>query len=346
MKKYKYIEQKTKIRQPDGSYKMVSVYAKTHRELAEKIKKKEADAEKAYKKAMSPTFEEVADRWWAQHESEIAVYTADCYRKPLKDVEKYFGDRLLDEIQPLDIQRFLNAMANQKYAKQTIKLRRTVMNMIYDYAILNGITQINPVTTVKVPKSAKTTRRELPTDEEIKTALASVSAPFGLYPVFLYYTGMRKEEALAIEVDKDIDFQNDLIIVDKAIIFDNNRPVLKVGSKSEAGTRTVPLLRPLKEILCKQKKTGLLFPNTKGEYMSKSQFDKAYRDYRKATGIQSTGHQFRHAFATLCFDAGLDEKDMADIVGHADAETTKRIYVHIKEQRRRSFTDKLNSVVS
>ena len=79
--------------------------------------------------------------------------------------------------------------------------------------------------------------------------------------------------------------------------------------------------------------------------MTKSQFDDAYNDYRAATGIKSTGHQFRHAFATLCFDAGLDEKDMADIVGHADAETTKRIYVHIKEQRRKSFTDKLNSVV-
>lgn len=345
MKKYKYIEQKIKIRQLDGSYKMVSVYAKTHRELAEKIKQKEADAEKVYQKALSPTFTEVADRWWAQHESEIAVYTADCYRKPLKDVEEYFGDRLLDEIQPLEIQRFLSDMVQQKYAKQTVKLRRTVMNMIYDYAILNGITQVNPVTTVKVPKNAKTTRRELPSDEEIKTALASVSAPFGLYPVFLYYTGVRKEEALALTY-KDIDFKNDLIFIDKAIVFDNNRPVLKTGSKSNAGTRTVPLLRPLKEILQRQKKTGLLFPNTKGEYMSKSQFDKAYRDYRKATGITATGHQFRHAFATLCYDAGLDEKDMADIIGHADAETTKKIYVHIKEQRRRSFTDKLNSVVS
>ena len=119
-----------------------------------------------------------------------------------------------------------------------------------------------------------------------------------------------------------------------------------MGSKSEAGTRTVPLLRPLKEILQRQKKSGLLFPNEKGEFMTKSQFDDAYNDYRAATGIKSTGHQFRHAFATLCYDAVLDEKDMADIVGHADAETTKRIYVHIREQRRRSFTDKLNSVVS
>ncbi|MBE6817899.1 MAG: site-specific integrase [Ruminococcaceae bacterium] len=343
MKKLK--QKKVPVRQLDGTYKRKSIYGYTGKEIDEKAKAAQDEAEAAYQTSLHPTFKSVAREWWAQHETEVAIYTADCYRKPLKDVEEYFGDCMLDEIQPLDIQRFLTGMAKQKYAKQTIKLRRIVLNMVYDYAILNGITQINPVTTVKVPKGAKTTRRELPKDEEIKIALASVSAPFGLYPVFLYYTGVRKEEALAIEIDKDIDFKNDLIIINKAVIFENNRPILKDGSKSEAGIRTVPLLRPLKDILQKQKRKGLLFPNEKGEYMSKSQFDQAYKDYRKATGITATGHQFRHAFATLCYDAGLDEKDMADIVGHADAETTKRIYVHIKEQRRKSFTDKLNSVV-
>lgn len=332
------------VRQPDGSLKRMDVYAGSIKELSQKIAKKEAEAEAAWQRSLHPTFEAVADKWWAEHENEISVYTADCYRKPLKDVQEYFGKCLLDDIQPLDIKRFLNNLAKQKYAKQTIKLRRTVLNMIYDYAIFNKITQTNPVSTVKVPKKAKTTRREPPTDEEIKTALGSLSAPFGLYPVLLYYTGVRKEEALALTY-KDIDFENDLISINKKIIFDNNRPVLLSGSKSEAGTRTVPLLRPLKEILQWQKKSGLLFPNEKGGFMTKSQFDDAYNDYRAATGIKSTGHQFRHAFATLCFDAGLDEKDMADIVGHADAETTKRIYVHIKEQRRKSFTDKLNSVV-
>ena len=346
MKKYKYYEQKVKIRQLDGSYKTVSVYGKTPRELGEKIKRKETDAEAAYQRSLRPPFSDVSERWFEHHRNEVSENTAECYVAPLKDLQAAFGAFSLEEITPLMVQQFLDQMAAQGFAKQTIKLRRIALNLVYNYAQLNGITAANPTLPVKVPKKAKTTKRLLPDQWEIDKALepGSLLLPLGMYFPFLYLTGCRKCEALAIDIDKDIDFQNDIIHINKKIIFVGNRPVLKAGSKTENGVRSVPLLAPLKAML--RGRHGLLFPDQNGGYIHKSHFDKWLDKYKEATGIRSTGHQFRHAFATICYDAGLEDLDMADIVGHADAETTKKIYVHIKEQRRKSFTDKLNRAIS
>jgi len=52
-------------------------------------------------------------------------------------------------------------------------------------------------------------------------------------------------------------------------------------------------------------------------------------------------YDLRHAFATYAIDAGADLKDIADIMGHADATMVLRHYQHGKEESRRAAVESI-----
>lgn len=316
---------------------------RTHAEYVEKQKK----IEEEIKKESIKTFCDIADEWEEAHEKEVQHYTSDGYKAPLKDLKEEFGEMMLSDITSIMFQRFLERMADKGYAKHTINLRKIVMNQIFNYAIFNEIVSYNPISVCKVPKKAHTTPRSLPTDAEISKIQGNSDGFIGLYCNLLMYTGLRREEALALKFE-DINYESDEISVNKTLIFENNKPVLRSSMKSQAGLRTVPLLFPLKNILIQQgaeKKSGLIFA-VDGKPVTKGYFDKAYARYKKEVGISCTSHQLRHYFATLCFDANLDEKDLQKIMGHAKISLTKEIYIHISQDRSKESKSKLNKYLA
>ena len=326
----------------DGKVIRRSVSYYTLAEFAEKKKKIEEEIIRQHTK----TFENVSDAWLDSHEKEVQYYTYNSYKAPLRDLKEEFGDMLMQDISSIMFQSFLEKMASRGYAKQTIKLRKIVMNQIFDYAIFNEIVSYNPIKVCKIPKKAPTTVRTIPADNDILTIQAHSDSLIGLYCNLLMYTGLRREEALALKFD-DIDYDKDIININKAVIFESNKPVLRQSLKSSAGIRTVPLLYPLKMILLEQganQKEGFIF-TVDGEILNKGRFDKAFNRYRKDNDIKCTSHQLRHYFATLCFDADLDEKDLQDIMGHSKISLTKEVYTHIRAQRREESKNKLNDFI-
>ncbi len=311
-----------------------------YRTLAEYEEKKKKLIEDA-KKQNTFTFKRVALQWQEQHEEQIQLYTAECYKKPLKDVIEEFGDELITEITPEKIQKFLDEMATKKYAKQTIKLRKTVLKQIFDFAIFNQHVMYNPVSVCKVAKTAPASQRLLPDESDIETIKNNLNSEMGLYCALLMYTGMRREEALAVSYE-DFDLKSNLIRVNKTLIFDSNSGIIRDSTKSTAGNRFIPFIAPLQKILTIKGKKGLLF-NRDGRPLKKGEFDKAFNKYRKDLNISCTSHQLRHYFCTVCFDAGLDEKDLQEIMGHSKIAMSKDIYTHIRKQRKQDAADKLNS---
>lgn len=287
------------------------------------------------------TFSAVADEWEEYHSQSIQTYTQVCYQAPLKDLKNEFGDCILKEITSMSFQLFLERMAAQSYAKQTIRLRKIVMKQVFDFAILQGYVDFNPVSVCKIPKKATSGKRSLPTDDDINIIKNHTDDMWGLYCNLLMYTGLRREEALALTYE-DIDFENEVIHITKSLIFENGKSYIRDSLKSAAGRRTVPLLKPLKNILDKDG-TGYLFTVKDGKPLVKWEFDKGFSKFREESGLSCTSHQLRHYFATLCFDANLDEKDVQDIMGHSKISLTKEVYTHIREERRSKTARQLNS---
>lgn len=303
-------------------------------------KKKEKAIEKIKRQAMK-TFEQVADEWEEYHAKSIQVYTQMCYQAPVKDLKRAFGDKILKDITSMDFQKFLEKMALQGYAKQTIQLRKITMKQIFDYAILQGYVSNNPIPVCKTPKNTPVSKRTLPSDEDISRIKAHPNSMWGLYCNLLIYTGLRREEALALTYE-DIDFDSEVIHITKALIFENGKSYIRDSLKSSAGRRTVPLLAPLKSILDKTK-AGYIFTVKDNKPLVKYEFDSGINKFKAEIGLSCTSHQLRHYFATLCFDAELDEKDVQDIMGHSKISLTKEIYTHIREERRITTANKLNN---
>ena len=56
-----------------------------------------------------------------------------------------------------------------------------------------------------------------------------------------------------------------------------------------------------------------------------------------------TPHMLRHTYATLLYDAGVDVKSAQEFLGHADIQTTLKIYTHLTEQKKQTAIDVLNA---
>lgn len=331
-------QKKINVPQPDGSVKRVSVYYKTIEELERKTEAILKITEE-YK-----SFENIADDWIETHRNEISTYTEQCYIAPLKDCKAEFGNIPISDITAELVQNFITKLAKKKFARQTIKLRLTVLTQIFDYAIIKGLVKYNPTTAVKIPSTATKTERELPETSDIQKIKENVDDEFGLIPFIALYTGMRKGEILALQW-QDVDFKNKTININKTIVFVDGQPVVKNTPKSVAGIRRVPLLKPLEDELQKIKKKYGYIINKDGNPPTRSEYHCMEKKYKRVHNVNFCLHQLRHEYATLCYDAGLDAKEAQKLLGHSKESVTLDIYTHIRLSRISSAQEKLQKFI-
>ncbi|MFY9114086.1 MAG: tyrosine-type recombinase/integrase [Dethiobacteria bacterium] len=63
-------------------------------------------------------------------------------------------------------------------------------------------------------------------------------------------------------------------------------------------------------------------------------------------GVTATAHQLRHGFATLLYEAGIDEREAMELMGHADITLTHKIYTHIRKSRKEETAARLNETAN
>lgn len=301
----------------------------------------------AYKEKLvkGKTFIEVADEWEDKYITTVEVQTYAGNKGLIRYSKEYFGSQLIREISSNQILNFLERRINLGYASKTISNQLCILNLIFKYACINNYIQVNPCQYITVPRGLPKAKRRIPTEDEIQIIKNSCDKEFGLLAYFLLYSGLRRGEILALTYE-DIDRKNKTIRVNKSVYWDGNAPHLK-KPKTEAGIRNTILLDCLAEKIPHGLKNNLIFPEENGSLMRKSVFRKHWEDYKKATGLDLTPHQFRHAYASyILFDAGIDVKVAQELLGHASIEMTRNIYTHISQSRLKETTQILNKFVS
>ena len=165
---------------------------------------------------------------------------------------------------------------------------------------------------------------------------------------------MRRGEALALSYS-DIDRKAGVIHVTKKLSYACGQfPKLEDQLKSQNGRRDIPLLPPLAAALPKNR-VGLVFPGEDGGFMRASEITKNWRAYCRDIGLNEiqrtddgklvetfpiTPHCFRHSFATICYEAGLDPRQAAQILGDTP-EVLEGVYTHLRDGRRQTAAEKL-----
>ena len=325
-------------RQVTISGKRKVFYGKTEREINRKI------AEYKEEKKRGRTFEDVADEWWEKHSETLEYNSLKNYSPAKKRAVAEFGSRYMNTITPKDIELFILRFAKKGYAQKTVQTQLLITHLICEHAVLEGDILYNIADPVQVPRGLPKNKRDLPTEEELEIVKNSLDKPFGLFAFFVLYSGCRRGEALALTYC-DIDRKNMVISVSKSVYYNNNHPVIK-RPKTNAGTREIVLLDVLARVLPDGDPEEYIFKNSAGELLTSTQFTREWERYCKETGLQITPHQLRHAFATILFDAGLDDKDAQELLGHANISTTRDIYTHITSSRRQKTAALLNAAVS
>jgi integrase len=304
-----------------------------------------------------PTFREIADCWERQHREEITERTWQNYTSHFKEILDKHGDKQIQQITAMEIINHLTAAKAKGYSATVVNTIRSIYRMIFDYAIAHDLAQYNPVTSVRLPKGLKRGKRIAPTDTQIKMIFSNVDAPFGLFPMFLLCTGMRKSEALALTWD-DVDLKNKEISVTKSIDYTiGAKPQIK-PPKTEAGNRTVPIIDYLYDKLLEEythRTSNYIFPaqdSTRGGkgggMMTLRGYEGAWQRYCEAAGFIENGkptitaHNLRHGTATLMFELGVDELTAQRILGHSRIEITREIYTDLRAAQKMKSVGKFN----
>ena len=295
------------------------------------------------KEEKGKTFGEVADEWEEHHYKNVQWQTSNRYKSLVTHLNEKFVDVYIKQIKPKDIQTFLEKYAKDGFSTKSLTMLLSVCKMIFKYAVIKEYITTNPSEYLTPPKGKPKQTREALTDEQINIIKNNTDSQFGFLAFFLLYTGMRRGEALALTYG-DIDFDNNVINVNKSVEYRGNTPYLKTP-KTEAGYRQIPLLDILKNKLPKGKENELIF-SQRGNLISKSYFEDNWNAYCKRTGIKITAHQLRHTYTTLLFEWNIDVKDSQEILGHADISTTRNIYTHIRKSRIQNTTSKINSILA
>lgn len=321
-----------------GRKKQKYFYGRTKREVLDKIRNYK-EKEKA-----GPTFEAVADEWWEKHEKEIAHNTAKPYRPAVKRAIEELGAMRIKELRPVDIKSFIEEFVKETNAAQkTAKTQLTVVNLACKYAVENGYIDSNPCRDVSIPKGLKKEPRKIASDEDIAIVKKSRDCTFGDFAYWTIYTGLRRGELMGLKWE-DINLKERTISVRRSIYHDDHGAPHVKEPKTEAGIRTIPILDALYAVMDKKRKRGWVFPAPDGGPLWNGQIEWRLKLYARESGIKSTPHQMRHAYATMLFDAGIDAKDAQALLGHAQESTTRDIYTHIRESRAKKIREKILSI--
>ena len=279
------------------------------------------------------------------------------------------GSRRMQDIDTIDIQGFYNTAEGKSFS-YICSMRETIKGL-FKFALADRVIQHDPTSKAKIPKGKKGTHRAITQHErDLISALDHRMRPAAMV---MLYAGLRRGEALALDIDRDVDYHKKTITVRYAVRFpDQQHPVL-VDPKTEAGSRTIPLLDVLADEL--QGKHGLLITDADGNMMSESAWSRAWESYLCKLSVLHNGHakrwhgktkedkailaaggtippwqdisirphDLRHSYCTMLYDAGVDLKTAQLWMGHADVDVTMKIYTHLTEERQQKATTALEN---
>ena len=323
------------------------------------------------------TFRAIAEAWYSKKWEDYSAGTHDAYQAPYDRAVEEFGDRAATSILTPEIKAMLERLNDRGMSARTIKEQRTVIKLIYQNAIndreMGQQVRENPAAAAALPANMKRPKtREAPEDAIVAAIRDRAgTAYWGIYCLFLISTGFRRGEALATKWE-DVDFDAKVIRCNKLISYRKTQIIGK--PKTENGFREVPLLPDLAGPLAAYKPANaqgsdyVFFGTDPSKPLSRSTFLDRWMHYCKDMGFAVdepvekigknghkyvkhhwrttlTSHNMRHGYATMLFDAEVDEFTAQKLLGHANIETTRAVYTHLRQRKQQSSIKKLEAYV-
>ena len=267
-----------------------------------------------------------------------------------------FGDIPINKITPNMVRKWQEDMMGKELKLSTVKLYRTKLSAILNFAVRYYNLPSNPVSKTEPPKEIKkdpitavdeetTVNENFWTKAEFDTAMKYVYTDTDKTIYYtLFYTGLRIGEFLALQV-QDFIPEEKLIKVYKSMFYTTGTPEITTP-KTQSSIRNVYIPQFLCDMLKKYiasiyhaKPTSFLFPY--GYTMIANKIN----NLSKAAGIKRISvHGFRHSYASLLINEGYDIQFISEQLGHSDTHITQAIYGHFYPEKREKEISKLDNL--
>jgi integrase len=297
-------------------------------------------------------FGHFAEKWLEGAAARIRPRTIAGYRGLLeRDVLPALRDVRLDQLKPAHVRAVLDAMTSRGLSPSTVRQAKAVMGTILRQAVEDGLTDVNPVRSVRAPKIE---RPELdPPDAAALGRLVSVArgTAWDVPMLLSVATGARRGEVLAVRW-QDVDLARREVRIRRSlqwIASGTGRRLEAVGVKTAQSRRTISLpgfaVERLRAHRREQAERYLLLGPAReqddsigdlvcdrgdGRPCDPDAYTTSFKAIAKRAGLSSSVrlHDVRHGVASTLAAAGTPLVTVAAVLGHASTVFTSTTYQH------------------
>ncbi len=324
-----------------------TVYAKTRKEVAEKLTSAMADAAKGITADGGPKTVGAFLTSWLEDSVRGSVRKSTYDRNESlcrMHIVPVLGRKKLKTLGAADVAGFYRVRLDSGCSAASVHKMHETLHKALKQAVRWGYMTKNPADDVDPPKVHTEEVTPL-TREEARRFLEAVRGDRleALY-VLAVHTGLRQGELLALRWE-DVDVEEKTLMVRRTLTRDGGK--LEIGpTKTAKGRRTVKLTKDaaasLKGHLTRQLEEidvlgdsygpgGLVFATSKGTLINPTNLRKrSFAPLLVRAGLpHQTFHQLRHTAATILLLKNVNPKIVSEMLGHASIAITLDTYSHV-----------------
>lgn len=283
-------------------------------------------------KNVKVTFAEIYKEWSDKYFPKIGKSTADGY----KAAYKHFSQVHHKPIVKITANMLQDCVSECSAGHRTKQMMKVTAGLIMKYAMDSDIIMKNPAENLDVGKGSSKPRPPLTEEDLAKIRDAFDRERYAPYVYCMSFLGFRPSEFFTITKSK--------YFSENGINFFVN------GEKTEAGKDRIVTIPPvIQSLIDKQLKLPCewVFPryNDDGyQEMDEAYFRKwVFKPMMKRLGIEGdkTPYSTRHTYSNKIKVIDAPDRDKADLMGHADYDTTRKFYQSSTLEERKKITDQL-----
>ena len=295
-----------------------SIYGRTKEEIECKLlnKLKEVSKEKKSKKTAIRLSEFYKESYLPYKRNQNrAENTIKSIESSFKYITAQGFDKPLIAYKPQEIESFLYGI--EKTRKRQVV--QSLLNDMFKRALALSLIKADPTAPIEKMQHTQEKGSAMSFEEQsdfFHKVFASKALTYRekCYFVFVYLTGVRREEALKVS-ESDIDMQNKILAIH--------------GDKTELSERSIPLIKRVATLLSS-------LPSENGAYFDLS-YDNIGRKFREVYKKHKI-HDLRHTFGTIqiCVEK-VNVKTVSLWLGHSTIDTTLQTYTHPEQLDKGTF---------